>query len=311
VDSAEQAAALEAFAKPLVDGILPIISVTQEFAGVPAEIYGARDHPSYAKNWRFVTSNGQPWLDLHQGTGMLVSEQLARKSGLSLGDEVNIEGRAFNLVGIHSDYGNPNGQVILGEAAFVALFPEAYPHRFGLQLDPAKAEAVQISLRDDFGLPAANIRDQAAMKAFSLAIFDRTFTVTAALNVLTLAVAGFAILMSLLTLAAMRLPQLAPVWALGMTRTSLGWFEMLRALMLALLTTLLAIPLGLALAWVLLSVVNVEAFGWRLPMFFFPLSYLQLTLFALGAAVLAALWPARHLARRPPSALLAVFIHER
>ena len=46
---------------------------------------------------------------------------------------------------------------------------------------------------------------------------------------LTLAVAGFAILMSLLTLAALRLPQLAPVWALGLTRRRLAALEMLRA----------------------------------------------------------------------------------
>ena len=50
----------------------------------------------------------------------------------------------------------------------------------------------------------------------------RAIAVTAALNVLTLAVAGFAILMSLLTLAAIRLPQLAPVWAMGLTRGALA-----------------------------------------------------------------------------------------
>ena len=64
--------------------------------------------------------------------------------------------------------------------------------------------------------------DQAAIKALSLSVFERTFAVTTALNILTLAVAGFAILMSLLTLAAMRLPQLAPVWALGLTRAQTG-----------------------------------------------------------------------------------------
>ena len=69
---------------------------------------------------------------------------------------------------------------------------------------------------------------------------------TGALNVLTLAVAGFAILMSLLTLAAMRLPQLAPVWALGMTRAALGRLELVRAALLAALTAVLALPLGLA-----------------------------------------------------------------
>jgi putative ABC transport system permease protein len=124
-------------------------------------------------------------------------------------------------------------------------------------------------------------------------------------------VAGFAIFMSLLTLAGMRVPQLAPAWALGMTRRRLGQLELIRAVVLAVLTAALALPLGLGLAWVLLAVVNVEAFGWRLPMYLFPRDYAVLGLFALGAAVLAAAWPARKLAQTPPADLLKVFANER
>jgi putative ABC transport system permease protein len=117
--------------------------------------------------------------------------------------------------------------------------------------------------------------------------------------------------MSMLTLAAIRLPQLAPVWALGLRRRTLGQLELLRALGLSALTALAALPLGLALAWVLLAVVNVEAFGWRLPMFLFPWDWLRLLALALLAAALAALWPALRLARLPPSVLLKVFSDER
>jgi putative ABC transport system permease protein len=46
-------------------------------------------------------------------------------------------------------------------------------------------------------------------------------------------------------------------------------------------------------------------------MYLFPAEYLRLGLFALIAAALAALWPARRLARTPPSALLKVFANER
>ena len=134
---------------------------------------------------------------------------------------------------------------------------------------------------------------------------------TAALNVLTLAVAGFAILTSLLTLAGMRLPQLAPVWALGLTRKDLAKTELARALFLAFLTFCLAIPVGLVLAWVLLAVINVEAFGWRLPMFLFPRDWVVLGMLALIAAGLASLWPALRLTRMAPSDLLKVFAHER
>jgi len=77
------------------------------------------------------------------------------------------------------------------------------------------------------------------------------------------------------------------------------------------LTALFALPLGLALAWALLAVVNVAAFGWELPMYLFPADYARLGVFALVAATLAALWPAQRLARTPPAELLKVFSNER
>ena len=85
----------------------------------------------------------------------------------------------------------------------------------------------------------------------------------------------------------------------------------MRAVLLACLTTLLALPLGLALAWALLAVVNVAAFGWKLPMYLFPADYLRLSVLALLAAGIAALWPALRLGRTPPGALLKVFSKER
>ena len=82
-------------------------------------------------------------------------------------------------------------------------------------------------------------------------------------------------------------------------------------MLLAGLTYVLALPVGLALAWSLLAVVNVEAFGWRLPMFLFPSQWVWLGLAALLAALLAAALPARRLARRSPADFLRVFANER
>jgi putative ABC transport system permease protein len=76
-------------------------------------------------------------------------------------------------------------------------------------------------------------------------------------------------------------------------------------------TALAALPLGLALAAILLNVINVEAFGWKLPMRIFPGDWLALLLLALAAAALAALVPAWRLARIAPAELLKVFAHER
>ena len=98
---------------------------------------------------------------------------------------------------------------------------------------------------------------------------------------------------------------------MGLTRRNLGALELLRTLLLASFTAIIALPLGLALAWVLLAVVNVAAFGWRLPMYLFPADYARLGGFAILAASVAALWPALRLARTPPADLLKVFSNER
>jgi putative ABC transport system permease protein len=308
----DEAARLQDWVGSRVDAVLPLMSAESQIAGLPGEVYAARDHATYRDNWRFIAAVPDVWDRLAAGQGVLVNEQGARRAGLALGDEIVLAGRLrLPVIGIHGDYGNPAAQAILGEAAFRATWPGIEPLRFGLRLPAEEVDALQAALRDDFGLDDGAIIDQAAIKAFSLDVFERTFRVTGALNLLTLAVAGFALLMSLLTLADMRLPQLAPVWALGLTRATLARMELLRALLLAALTAALALPLGLALAWVLLAIVNVEAFGWRLPMYLFPGDWLRLGVFALIAAVVAAAWPARRLARLPPADLLRVFAHER
>ena len=310
-ETAGDAAALIAFATPRSDAILPVQSAQITVAGQPVEIYGNRDHSTYDDNWRLLQTADRPWAQVAQGTGIVINEQLARRAELSIGDVIAVGARRFDVVGVYGDYGNPIGQAVINEAPFGALFPDARPVRFGLRMAAADVPDFTRDLVATTPIRDAQVINQAGIKAYSLGIFDRTFTVTTALNILTLSVAGFAILMSLLTLAAMRVPQLAPAWAMGMTRRKLGLLELLRALMLAVLTAVIALPLGLALAWVLLAVVNVAAFGWRLPMYLFPLDYLRMGLFALIAAALAAIWPALRLARTPPSALLKVFSNER
>jgi putative ABC transport system permease protein len=79
----------------------------------------------------------------------------------------------------------------------------------------------------------------------------------------------------------------------------------------ALITALLALPLGLGVAWCLIAVVNVKAFGWRLPFDVFPVHLLQLLGVAMAAALCAALIPVLKLARMQPTSLIKIFADER
>lgn len=313
VDAATPAEAdrVRDYVTPRVDAVLPLMAAQTMLAGGPGELRGMVDHASFRDNWQFLAAMPDAWDRLHSGRGVMVSEQLARRADLWLGDVLGVEGTALPVVAVVGDYGNPVGQAIVTASLFASLHPEAPPHRLALRLPPGEVPGLVDALVRDLGISRDRLTDQAALKAYSMGVFERTFAVTGALNLLTLAVAGFAMLMSLLTLATLRLPQLAPVWALGLTRARLGRLELLRAVLLAGLVTLLAVPLGLALAWVLLAVVNVEAFGWRLPMHLFPADYARLAGLALVAAALAAWWPARRLARTRPADLLRVFANER
>ncbi len=307
----DQTATFLAYAAPRVGAILPIQSADTDIADQPTQVFGARDNRTYRENWTFLQSTANPWDTTFAGDTILINEQLSRRADLTIGDTIQLQDQSFTVAGVYGDYGNPIGQALINEDQFQHLYPDITPTRFGLRIDPATVPEFVAKLEADTGIPASQTINQAGIKALSLQIFERTFTVTTALNFLTLAVAGFAILMSLLTLATMRVPQLAPAWAMGMTRAQLGKLELLRAVLLAVLTAVIALPLGLALAWALLAVVNVAAFGWELPMYLFPYDYARLGLFALLAAALAALWPARRLAQTPPADLLKVFSNER
>ncbi|MGR3570903.1 FtsX-like permease family protein [Brevirhabdus sp.] len=308
----EEADRLTGWLAPRVDAVLPIWKAQTRIAGAPTEIYSVADHATYRDNWPVLDALPDAWDLVAGGRAAMINEQMSRSRGLRPGARIQA-GPLGNLqvAGVYSDYGNTRAQILVSPDRLTQAFPDVQRLRFGLRLPPDRVEALIAALVDDFGLPRDAIRDQAAIKALSLGIFERTFTVTAALNLLTLAVAGFAILTSLLSLSVMRLPQLAPVWALGVTRRRLAWLELARSLMLAALTYLIALPVGLLLAWVLLAVVNVAAFGWRLPMSLFPQDWLRLFALAMLAALLASALPLWRLSRRPPSGFLKVFANER
>jgi putative ABC transport system permease protein len=215
------------------------------------------------------------------------------------------------VVGVFPDYGNPKGQLRVDFAALMRYWPDTPRRAFSLRTAPNAVSALIDALQTQFGEQIARLGDQAALKRLSMKIFERTFAVTAALNILMLVVSAIALFANLLTLGNARLAQLAPVWAVGVTRGRLAQLEFLRVLVLTAATSALALPLGLALAWCLVAVVNVQAFGWRLPFHIFPEQLAQTVLLALLTAAVAAIWPVIHLVRTTPADLLKVFANER
>ena len=301
--------------RPEVEAILPGGRADVQIDGWPIEILGFADHATYRNRWPLLQSTAGVWDRVRDGEAALISEQFARRMKLGLGDRLQVPAPAANwpleIVGIYADYGNPKGQIGVNIDAMLRHFPEIPQTRMGLRIAPTAVPALIAEIQNRFGLEGRNLADQATLKAESRRIFNRTFAVTAALNAFTLSVAGVALLTSLLTLGNSRLPQLAPLWAIGITRRRLAAIELLKTMSVALITALLALPLGLLVAWCLIAIVNVKAFGWRLPFYVFPLHLFELLGVAMLAALLAALLPVLKLARMQPATLVKIFADER
>ncbi|TFH87751.1 FtsX-like permease family protein [Billgrantia azerbaijanica] len=277
----------------------------------PVSLYGITPGAALVPHWPLLDTQGgrdAAWRAFGAGAAF-VNEQLAIAEGLAPGDRLTLDagGRRETLAvaAVYPDYGNTRGEVLLATPQLARRFAGA-PSSIGIVLaDGADAEALGRALRERFALGRDSLVDQREVKRVSVTIFERTFTITRALSALTLAVAALALLASLLAQARERRAQLAPLWALGVPRARLARVQLVQLGGAALATGLLALPLGSLLALGLVAVINVAAFGWRLPLHLFP-GEMALTLAtAVGVALVAAALPALRLWRTPPRALLA------
>lgn len=301
--------------QPNVAAVLPNWQVSVTLQGWPADVFGVIDHPHYREHWPLLDSSGSdPWGHLATDDAVMLSEQLARRLKLQAGQHLAIPTPngpwSPRIVGIYADYGNPKGHLLVNVNHLLRGWPQLTPNRFNLRIEPKNIPTLWSALQTRFQLDDSRIVDQARLKGWSVQVFERTFAATAALNSLTLAVAGVALFISLLTQSQSRLGQLAPLWALGVTRKQLMLLNLGQTWLLAVLTLVLALPLGIALAWCLDAVINVQAFGWRLPLRVFPWQLLQLMGLALLATLLASAWPLYSLYRTQPADLLRTFAHE-
>ncbi|PPD43476.1 MAG: ABC transporter permease [Methylocystis sp.] len=300
---------------PRISAVLPIWRARTRISDWPVEIVGMTRHETYSAHFTLLEARPDVWRALFEEDVVLVSEQLARRLKLSLGDALDIPATSdvwrARIVGIFPDYGNPKGQLRFDHAKLAQHFSDASGVHYALRVAPADVASVMEELQRRYGARIARLIDNSGVKKISTEIFERTFTVTTALNTLMLIVSAIALFASLLTLSSLRIAHIAPVWAVGVARKRLAGLELARILLFSAGAATLAIPLGVFVTWGLVAIVNVVAFGWRLPMQVFPAQWAQVFIVALVTALVAAIVPALRLARSAPVDLLKVFANER
>lgn len=256
---------------------------------MPVDVLAVDPTSPLLQGWPFLSEIPDLWTELPR-RGVLINEQLARRQSLAVGDRIRFrlatETLSREVIGIYADYGRPEGELMLP----LAMVSDALPDRYStFVLGVADVDSIpwQDWPQQYPWLAGSRLRDQAGLKQAANAAFARTFQMTRMLNALTLALAGTALALMGLVIFRLRQGSYTLLYVYGVRRKPLRWRLIAHSVLVTGLLALLAIPLGIFLGWVLVARVNPAAFGWALPLHFYPGFWLQVWLACLliGAVV--------------------------
>ncbi|MCA0894800.1 ABC transporter permease [Microbulbifer agarilyticus] len=282
---------------PGVSAVLPMVRgravLESSRAPIQIDVFAIDPESPLLQDWPFLSAEQDLWQRVNSG-GVLINEQLARREALGLGDKVQFKlgatTDARTVVGIYADYGRPQGELMLPLSQVNDALPERYT-RFVLGLTDSADEGWRDWPEQFPWLQKTDLRDQQELKRAANAAFTRTFQLTRLLNGLTLVLAGTALALMGLVIFRLRQSSYTLLFVNGVPRASLRRRLVAHSILVTGLLAILAVPLGLFLSWVLVARVNPAAFGWALPLHFYPGFWLQVwgvcLLIGLGVGLLA------------------------
>jgi putative ABC transport system permease protein len=246
----------------------------------------------------------QVWSAMLEGA-LLVSEPLANRLGLSPDDAyltltTPAGQRSFPIAGIYYDYTSSQGVALMAHPVFASVWGDDAVGAISLRLAPGvDADQIARELADALApLQPLEVRSNASLRAEALAIFDRTFAITGAMQLLTTLVAFIGVLSALLSLQLDKQRELGVLRAVGLTVRQLWRLVLYESGLLGASAGLLAMPVGFGLALILIYIINRRAFGWTLQLHVEAAPFIEAFMVALLAALAAGILPTWRLSRQ-------------
>ncbi len=281
-------------------------SVTVDSPNGPINV-SANNNPVDGEEQIYLWVDGSPmeaWEQVQNGA-ILVSEPLARRLGLPLkGGSLTLYTdhgpHDFQIAGIYYDYSSAQGAVIMWLAQYRQFWEDDGITAAALKLAPGTDadQVVETLQREILPIQSLLVRPNRELRAATLEVFDRTFAITGALQVLTTLVAFIGVVSAMLSLQLEKQRQLGLMRALGMTVRQLWNLVIMETGLMGAVAGIIAMPTGYILALILVFIINRRSFGWTLQMQVQAEPFLQALLVAVAAALLAGLYPAWRVGRR-------------
>ena len=257
---------------------------------------------------RYAESVGgwqETWQAMVEGA-ILINEPMANRTGLGVGDRLIIQTdqgkRPFTIAGVAVDF-DVNSVVLMHDTHYREFWDDnkisavALYVTEGIEVD-AQVDAIRSAFAGEAEL---FVRSNRGMRENALNVFDRTFAITVALQLLATLVAFIGILSTLMSLQLERMREIGVLRANGMTRSQLWRMSLIETGLIGSSAGLLAIPTGFLLALILIYIINLRSFGWSLELQMQPGYFMRAFGVALLAALLAGIYPAWRMGQAQPA----------
>ncbi len=249
-------------------------------------------------------SNGREQLRAAIGQdAVIVSEPFANRYGKKDGDMLDIPTpkgpHPFRIVAVYYDYASDRGAAIMDRGTFEKHFGARQPTAVAAYLkdgaDPERVRAEMLEMLDDGH--RAFIYSNRTLRREILAVFDSTFAITYALELIAIAVAMLGVAGTLLTLVLERRRELSLLRLTGADRRQVRRMVIIEAALIGAVSQGIGLTVGLVLSLVLIYVINVQSFGWTIQ-FHLPTAFLvQASIAVVIATAVAGIYPARRAAQ--------------
>jgi putative ABC transport system permease protein len=231
-----------------------------------------------------------------------VSEAFATRYSKRVGDSLTLDTpigpREFRVAVIYYDYSSDRGVVVLDHGTFQKYWGELPPTGVAAYLrGGAWPETVRTDILAELGdSRRVFIYTNRTLREEILRVFDSTFAITYALEVIAIVVAMLGVAGTLLTLVLERRRDLTLLRLVGADRRQVHRMVVAEAAVIGATSQGIGLMVGLALSLVLIYVINVQSFGWTIQ-FHLPLAFLvQSSIAVVVATALAGFYPARRAA---------------
>ncbi len=236
--------------------------------------------------------------ELRSGDNALISEPFANKHHMHPGDTITLPLAGtqvpFRIIDVFYDYGSEKGFIVIDRSRALRYTGDPASSNLavyvasGSDLDGVRKEVEQVAAGHNLAIfTNRNLRAQA------IQIFDRTFAITYALEVVAVIVAVIGIAGAMLALVIDRRRELGLLRFLGAAVPQIRKLILVEAGLIGLLANVAGLALGVVLSLLLIFVINKQSFGWTIR-FHWPVAVLLGALsLVYVATVLAGFYPAR------------------